>query len=247
MSDEKIVVDDLTILGNACPDEISGQRIGVCVAGYSPTRGLIRIYPVPPNVKVGRWDTIEVPLERNPKDVRPESWKIQGSKNEWDRLHRKIIKGKLQERADRMEFVEMMRLRHGVGCIEDLNEAKVSLGMIKPKVIKWELVDREELDETHQLTLTSAEALWTKKNYPLKPMVTYRCQNCRTTGPHHQQIVEWGLYEFMRNNKGNEDRVWKNLHLGEPGYDFDFLVGNMALHPTSFMVISVFRFKAPLR
>src|SRR5438132_8893567 len=90
MSDEKLLVDDLLVLGNAVPDIISDQRITVCTAGFSKKHGLIRIYPVPPLSNMKRWNIVEVPLERNSRDTRAESWKIQGSKNDWDKLGAKI-------------------------------------------------------------------------------------------------------------------------------------------------------------
>src|SRR5229473_3507240 len=90
MSDEKLVVEDLLVLGNAVPDIISDYRITVCTAGYSPSHGLVRIYPVPANSHMKRWNVVKVPLERNPKDTRAESWKIQGSKGEWEGIAKKI-------------------------------------------------------------------------------------------------------------------------------------------------------------
>jgi hypothetical protein len=245
MSNSKIVVNDLIILGNACPDELKDHRIAVCTAGYSPTYGLIRVYPVPPRSQPKRWTKIEVPLERNPTDARSASWKIEGSKGEWDRLHEKIIvKGKVEDRSEQIALVDMMQREFGVNCVEDLNGKKASLGMIEPNILAWDLAPRDEVDSSTQSTLTGEVGFWTKKNYPYKPMVTYRCPSCRTVKPHHQQIVEWGVYEWMRHNTGKESNVWENLRFGEKGYRFNFLVGNQALYPTSFMVISVFRWKA---
>lgn len=83
---EKITIDDCIVLGNAVPDEISDNRRTVCTAAYSERLGLIRIYPVPPNANMNRWEIVEIPLERNPKDNRRESWKIQGSHTEWSKI-----------------------------------------------------------------------------------------------------------------------------------------------------------------
>src|SRR6266581_5112319 len=80
MQSEKIVADDLIVLGSAVPDVISDERITVCTVGYSKGLGLVRVYPVPHVSDMKRWNIVDVPLERNPKDSREESWKIQGSK-----------------------------------------------------------------------------------------------------------------------------------------------------------------------
>src|SRR5271157_5583422 len=101
MSDERLVVDDLLVLGNAVPDIISDNRITVCTVGYSKAHGLIRIYPVPPVSPMKRWKVVKIPLERNPKDTRPESWKIQGSKSQWDSIVGKIeLKGEVKEKEE---------------------------------------------------------------------------------------------------------------------------------------------------
>lgn len=88
---EKKYFEDLIVLGNAVPDEISDNRKTVCTVAFSKEHGLIRIYPVPPYSPMKRWNVVSLPLERNTKDSRDESWKIQGSKTEWETLSDKII------------------------------------------------------------------------------------------------------------------------------------------------------------
>lgn len=73
MEKESVSVDDIVILGNAVPDEISDNRKTVCTAGYSDELGLVRIYPVPPDAELIRWALVGIDLERNPKDNRKES------------------------------------------------------------------------------------------------------------------------------------------------------------------------------
>jgi hypothetical protein len=107
MSSEQAVIDDLLVLGNYVPDIISDNRITVCTAGYSKSRGLVRIYPVPTISHMKRWNIVKVPLERNPRDTRPESWKIQGSKGEWDRLAQKIeLQGQVKDKAEKFSILE---------------------------------------------------------------------------------------------------------------------------------------------
>ena len=90
MSKEQIEIDDLLVLGNAVPDIISDYRISVCTAGYSKKHGLVRVYPVRPDSPMQRWNIVSVLLERNPKDTRQESWKVQGSKTDWDKLNKSL-------------------------------------------------------------------------------------------------------------------------------------------------------------
>lgn len=243
MSQERIVVDDLVILGEAVPDEISDGRKTVCTAGFSPKHGLIRIYPVPPNARLQRWQVIEIPLERNSRDTRTESWKIQGSKSEWESLPRKIITHEKLERSQWVNLIDRLHKEFGVGCIEDLNEQQLSLGMIMPKEFKPRFEERKTHDPSVQMTLIHQEPFKTVHNYEVQPRMTYRCSECRSQKPHDQQILEWGVYEWLRKNPEQRDGVWKNLHIGESGYHTSFLVGNMFLHRSAFMIISIFRYK----
>lgn len=244
MSDESYVVDDLVVLGNAVPDIISDQRITVCTVGFSSHLGLVRIYPVPPSSHMMRWNVVQIPLDRNPKDARPESWKIQGSKTEWDKLSSKIeLKRKLKD-DEKRQLVEKLHSIFGAGCIEDLNDKRVSLGMIKPKIIGYRLEKRDDYEGMAQTQLGKGYPFLTIKNYPLKPVIEYRCPNCKIKGTHNQQVVEWGVFEWMRQNPKTPEKVWENLRLTDSSYERSFLVGNMVLYPTSFMIISLFRFKS---
>lgn len=86
----------------------------VCTAGFREDGSWIRIYPVPHRLlylqdmpKYKKWQWIEVDLEKNPKDKRPESYhiknidtlkileKLDGAKIDWDKRYRWIIKNKI--------------------------------------------------------------------------------------------------------------------------------------------------------
>ena len=243
MQNERIIADDLIVLGNAVPDVISDERITVCTVAYCKELGLVRIYPVPPVSYMKRWNIVRVPLERNPRDTRTESWKIQGSKSEWDQISRKIhLKGSVEE-TQKLPLLEDLYSRFGVDCVEQLNDKLVSLGLIKPRIISYQLETREDFERSTQLSLDSREPFLTIKNYPLRPVICYRCQNCKTKGPHSQQVLEWGIYEWLRRHPSETNKVWENLRMKESDYYRSFLVGNLALFRTSFVIISMFKKK----
>lgn len=244
MSGERVVIEDLTVLGNAVPDSISDDRITVCTVGYAPSHGLVRIYPVPPRSPMKRWNVVSVPLERNPRDSRAESWKIQGSRGEWDRIAQKIVlRGSLVKKQEKVELVSKLLGMFGGDCIEDFNDRRVSLGMVRPSAMSCALEKRTDHDPMIQTTLEGAKPFLTVKNYPFRPMLTYRCASCRTKNPHNQEIVEWGVFEGMRQNPAHPEKVFENLHIGEKDYDSTLLVGNMNWNRNSFLVVSIFRFK----
>jgi hypothetical protein len=243
---EQRVFENLIVLGNAVPDEISDNRKTVCTVGYSEKYGLIRIYPVPPVSPMKRWNVVTVPLERNPKDTRLESWKIQGSKSEWGRISEKIkLTGKLN-RPEWVALIEKMKKDYSYSCIDELNQKRLSLGIIIPNINNMRLEKRKNQETSLQTTLFGGEPFITVQNYDVQPRITYRCPVCVPKSPHDHQVLEWGVYEWLRHNSNNpeeREKVWENLHIGESGYDTSFLVGNMALYRSNFMIISVFRYK----
>lgn len=85
----------------------------VCTAGFREDGSWIRIYPVPHRLlylhdkpKYKKWQWIEVDLEKNPNDKRPESYhiknidslrildKIDGARIDWDKRYRWVVKNK---------------------------------------------------------------------------------------------------------------------------------------------------------
>ena len=239
---EKRHFEDLVVLGNAVPDEISDGRKAVCTAAFSEERGLMRIYPVPTDAGMKRWNVVSVPLERNPQDSREESWKIQGSKAEWPTLSQKIKVARTLSKRERLDLFSRLKKEHGYGCIEDINEQRTSLGVIVPEILGKKFEKRKDVDTSVQTTLVNKDLFMTVRNYAIRPVVSYRCPDCKSKNPHRQGVLEWGAYEWLRKEE-NPDRLWDNLRLADPEYDRAFLVGNMNLHRSSFMIISVFRFK----
>lgn len=77
-------------------------------------------------------------MERNKQDNRDRSWKIQGSKTEWDALSNKV-KGKL-EREEWIALVEELKTNHSYDCIEDINDKKQSHGLSQERIIFLELL-----------------------------------------------------------------------------------------------------------
>lgn len=240
---DAVDIDDLVVLGNAVPYEMEDGRKTVCVAGYSDRLGMIRVYPARPDSPVKWWNRLAIPLVRNPTDTRKESWKIRGSKAEWDSLTEKIKVHEPLGVKGRRELLSKACKKHQVDCVYNLNDDKLSLGIVKPTIISHRMVTRDSYDATMQATLTTETLHKTIHNYKLKPVIRYRCSECRAKKYHEQQILEWGVYEWFRKHPGQEEKVWDNMHLDDPEWDKWFLVGNQAHRRNSFMIISAIRFK----
>jgi hypothetical protein len=234
---ESTVINDLVVLGRSSPDTMKDGRASVCAAGYSWKHGFIRLYPTRLDSPLKMWSIIQVPVERNEQDSRAESWKIKGSKSEWPRLSEKIkVVGQLK-REDRLSFLRPLIS----GCVLDLNSQKKSLGIVKPVSKRCYLADRQDYDQSLQMTLFGKVMISDKHKYGLQPRVEYRCSECNTAQAHDQQILEWGVYEWFRKYPGEEDKVWENLFSSEAQQEILFLVGNLARHHSSFMVVSILR------
>jgi len=223
------IIDDLVIIGKAFPQILQDGRATCCTAGWSPTRGFIRIYPIPPfSEKLKRWNIISAKVEINPSDWRDESWKICDSKNPEEALRNVKVVGKL----NRKEQIRLIKEILPNQCPCGLNEKRISLGIVKPKIIDT-LWDGDKLKikyECEQDCLLSST--YTKKDGTTK-----------IYSPHKQQVLEWGVYEWVRKHPEKKKEVIDNLRLFDKDYDVYFFVGNSYKAPTSFMIISILRFK----
>lgn len=237
MSSESMVIDDLIILGRGCPERIRNGRITICTAGYSYKHGFIRIYPTRLDMRLPQWSIVKVPLERNPQDTRKESWKIQGSRREWDRLSEKVkVIGKLKQK-DRLSLIANLVTE----CIETFNEEKRSLGIIKPIIEECYFSEQEDYDALTQYDLLGRPLPKVKEQYPIVPRIKYRCLNCKAKTKHNQQVIEWGFYEWLRKYPDKADQVWENAHIYSPNHEIFFFVGNLYRHRSKFIIISVLR------
>jgi hypothetical protein len=228
------MIDDLIILGRGCPERIRNGRTTVCTAGYSHTYGFMRIFPTKIGMPLKRWSIVEVPVERNPKDTRAESWKIEGAKSEWDRLEKKVrIVGELGIK-DRLDTITSL----ADDCVETVSQAKRSLGVVRPVVEKCYFSEQEDYDVSTQLTLLGLPLPKTKEQYPITPRIKYRCSGCKAKNAHDQQVLEWGFYEWIRKHPENPSQVWENARIHSSEHELFFFIGNLLRHRNRFVIIS---------
>jgi hypothetical protein len=243
LTSEQIIVNDFIVLGRGCPERIKNGRVTVCTAGYSFKYGFMRIYPTKIGMPLKQWSIIKAPLERNPQDTRKESWKIQGSRSEWDRLDEKIqVIGEFK-REKRFNLISNL----ADDCVNTINEEGRGLGIVKPIIEECYLSNQEDYDTSQQLTLLGLPLPKVKEQYPIVPRIRYRCTKCRAKSPHDQQVLEWGFYEWIRKNPDKADQVWENAHIYSARHEIFFFVGNLFRYHTKFIIISVLRLhKAPI-
>lgn len=234
LSSDKLVIDDLIVLGRAVPEPIKNGRVTVCLGGYSRTLGFTRVFPVKPSTPIHRWDIVKIPVERDSKDTRAESWKIQGSKGEWANLDKKVQVISNLKREDRLNLIANLADK----CVKDINDEKRSLGIVKPTIEECYFCKEEDFDPALQQTLFGIPLAATKQQYRKFPKVKYRCPECRNVNPHDQTVLEWGFYEWMRKNPDNVEQVWENARFNSDKHQLYFFVGNMRDRRTAFLIIS---------
>lgn len=239
MTDEVDRIDDLVILGRGAPDQMRDGRVTICTAGWSERLGFVRVYPTRITSPLQQWNVVSVPVERSPTDSRDESWKIRGSKSEWDRLDSQIkVTGRLEGTARRNLVHRLV-----TNCVNLTNERRGSLAIVRPVGLVGYLGARSDVDESVQRTLDRGDLPRIKQGYAFQPRLRYRCSGCTTTDGHDQQLIEWGCYEWFRKNPGQEGQVFENMRIGDSGWEHHIFVGNQANHRTSFLSITLLRWK----
>lgn len=230
-------IDDLIVLGMAVPEEIRDGRRTVCLGGYSPSRGFIRVYPCRPDMGLHRWNIIKVQVERNPRDTRHESWKFVDSNPQWETLNDKVEILRTLPASERYPLLKGL----AAPCVRSINDERNSLGIVlASNVHRAYFGQNPQYGKPHQPALIERpgeQYVRTKDTYPIEPRLCYSCDECRNQ--HDQKVLEWGAFEWMRKNPGNVEQYWENARLFSTEHDLFILVGNQANQRTSFLVINI--------
>lgn len=234
-------ISDLVVLGRTGPETLSGgDRTTVCLGGYSEEYGYVRLFPTRMEMDtLQRWNVVEVPVEKPENDTREESWKIEGSRSEWDQLPEKVEKVGELDKGERIDLVN----RLSNDCTDELNERKVSVGLAKVE----ELHDLYFTDEDRvppQQTLDGRKRL-TKNSYP-KLYVKYTCGDCKLKTHHEQHLIQWGMYRLYEKYDDEEvakEKVKEGSKLNDDAYQNYLLLGNQLHQRTAFIIGSVLSFK----
>lgn len=216
-------VNDFVMLGRTFPQETKNNGITVCACGYSfEMKQFIRIYPLHLTDKIPKWSICELELEKPKSDNRVESWKVVNYS----------IKGKAKKDD---EFAILEKLRRP--SIKQLNELKLSLGVIAPIEIHCYLKPYNHDDEEHK-ELTKQLSLFSSQfNLYTPPYIPYIRVVNEDKSVNNLQIREWGVYEFFR--KGYDpNNLFSALRLDKNDYKQLLIVGNMKQFRNNWLVIS---------
>lgn len=247
------------IIAKTYPELSTRYSETVCTAGLSVDDGKpIRLYPVPLRYLEGDkqyalWDIINVPVDRSPRDQRPESYKINpvglervdhvGPDGHGWRNRRELL-----DRDPTWHYSGMASLNAANRNL-NISIALVVPGMIdrvetatKPPEdrIKFErkraALRAQRLSDMFDPTYHSLDYL--PKEIYLHWRCADRCSTC-SRKPHRMKVLDWGLMQLAR-KKSWEAAAQKLEELSDPSrHDFQLILGTFAQHPQNFGVIAL--------
>ncbi|MCG9884725.1 MAG: hypothetical protein MH825_03945 [Cyanobacteria bacterium] len=251
----------ILIVAKTYPNISRKYRETVCTAGLllddseQPLQW-IRIYPVrfrdlDQDRRYKRWSIIEANIEKNPKDPRRESFRIEDesivvirqldTKNAWQ-----------ERRAMLLPFKDP--------SIRAIREAGRSLGLIKPKSISRFLVKPIERDWTlsQQAILDQGDLFREEQAFLDLEKIPYRFLYQfvdEEDAQHKYSILDWEILQLYRNVRNvsrdrslperESDALEKMKQKLEEKFmsndiDLHFIVGNQQKYPKTFMIIGLF-------
>jgi hypothetical protein len=211
-----MVVNDFIMLGRTepCPSKTHG--ITVCSAGYSREMGqFLRVYPLAMTDKTTKWSKCTIPLERNHRDGRAESWRLDNGHTVDSSVI--TIQGKVKKDSE-FDYLESL----AVESIQELNSQKVSLGILKSSDVKC-FFSEEKIDD---YPFVEYFGVITK----MRPRIKI--------GSYSLQLRDWGAAEFLRKGQYPIEELWKSMRLTDQNYEHLFFVGNMQQHRNNWLIIS---------
>lgn len=249
------------ILVKAFPQPSTKHEETVCCAGVTDDgRELLRLFPIryrrlPKGDQFDRYDLVEMTITKA-SDHRPESYRVdEGS-------IRLIEKDKLTDESK----VRLWRpfITPSIGVLIEENKAQGrSLGIIRPQpdnlkfIIKEAKESNAEDQEVADLVFAEQTSLLEDPLKPLeKPRYSFSYQftcadpaRCTcANNPHTHQIHDWEVqatyFNYKRKYRTEDETLAKMMqaYLDDiPTRNLHFIMGTMAAHPRTFIVIGLLR------
>lgn len=243
------------IWGKTYPELSAKYTETVCTGGVREDGRPIRLYPVPfrylnEDGQYKLYDWIEVDVERNFSDPRPESFRVIGgvhrvshvdSANQWRQRRVAIF-----AQADEWHF-------DSVAAVKATQESTgQSLGVVRPgKVEDVRIVPKPPSDRKaygEKLAEVSAQAdmfrpEFKELDYPENDLkIVFRCAGTGCTcadNPHEMKILDWGTLEQARRIGWDKARDHIASVTNPDTHELRFFMGNFRRHLTNFGIVGV--------
>lgn len=255
----------ILIWGKTYPELSSNYWETVCTGGVLQDGRPIRIYPIPYRYyrqenQFAKYQWITARIAKSTSDPRPESYRIDidtpiiagesipPDKSGWAARRMNVFKSSSWqfETMDELQYAE----RQGLA----------SIGVIRPKEIRdVRLVDRpaqdaidyrtkmEEIKRKKDVDTTMMDLFRASPSTPdmqelefvsKRVLVDWVCSDSNCTG-HSMQIIDWEVVETQRKFGFEKSLALVQDHLDSDMYDIRFFLGNLRIHPTSFMIVGL--------
>ena len=254
--------EKILIWAKTYPELSSRYLETVCTAGMLPSGKPLRLYPIPYRYLAGdqfslyQWITADI--QKKHDDARPESFRIDcdsieagevipTTQDEWG----KRAEWMFRDPAWQFESVEALQKAQ--------EEQGASIGVVAPREIKKvEVVERsEEEAKSFEQKLAEVKKILAAKRAQInmfeealpsemknlefmryRVQIRWLCKNpaCRE---HKMQVLDWGLCELQRRD-GDERALSRMKELCNlDKYDLKFFLGNLFMHPASFLIVGM--------
>lgn len=206
-----------------------------CTLGYSPQKGLIRVYPAPLK-GMDKWHIYNIPLEKNKRDSRRESYKLSTNSRYEDFISISKDVQLIDVVKDKTIIINEL-MKNIYPSISKMNEARVSIGVIRTSEYKafWEandkFIDNNQVGLFEEVEIAS----WTVYTKDSKTAIA-KCIFRDGDGIHTLQLNEWQFYEYQRKFGVNNDAF---RHIKGSNEKL-LLLGNMNAYRNNWIVLGVF-------
>lgn len=256
--------EKILIWAKTYPELSSKYLETVCTAGMLPSGKPLRLYPIPYRYLAGEkeqfslYQWITADIQKKHDDPRPESFRIDCESIESG----EVIPTTQDEWGKRAE--SMFRdPSWQFASVEDLQKAQrekgTSIGVVAPRKIKKVEVVQRSVDEekSFEQKLAEVKKIQEAKRAQInmfeetlppemkslefmryRVQVTWLCGNSECGG-HRMQVLDWGLCELQRRDGDQKalSRMKELCNLDK--YDLKFFLGNLFMHPASFLIVGM--------
>ena len=218
-----MILEDFVMLGKTTPETDRQGRVTVCSAGWSPElKQLVRVYPLSTKKAPPDFSVSQVRLERNSRDTRPESWKIQGDR---DISVHENINSRFDVKSIINDWSSLLNTIPQVGSMAEANSRKLSLAIVKPDTAPKYYFDENKSWKDNRDKVCSKSYKWT-------PRVSFTLSG----KTHKLKYLNQEAYEFMTPKSRGFFRHVASKFKSIP----KLLVGNMFAYRNNWLVISAF-------
>lgn len=231
-----MIADQFVMLGKTVPETNADGRLFVCTAGYDLELKMpLRVYPMAMADCPKRFSISRIPLERNTKDSRPESWKIRGDRSLEHHWQINSVITEVARKINESQQRDILRAL-AVPSLAEANQRRLSLCVIYPTRVPrltFAKAEPKVLEPTPDMFGSRSE-LPVADRFQYHPRLVFEDEG----GEHDLMLRDWGCYELMRKRgrKANAEMSDAlNLATAPP-----LLCGNLNQFRNSWLVISVF-------